>query len=122
MTVRLSSTIFSYDNGLGLWVNDTVAGTSAKSLVLNVTKSMTAYAGQIIKWKWYAFDDAGNANATDEWNYTIHGTQAVLPPDETIVDRDDFNPVDQNRVNLSIVLSNNATGVNITFKANLTMP
>jgi len=47
-------------NNTGVWVNETAVDISAVSAWLNVTKTLNATVGNVVQYRWYANDTAGN--------------------------------------------------------------
>jgi signal peptidase len=76
--IELSGYIFSFDNCLGEFVNDT--WTQFNESWSNVTKLINSTIGCIVRWKVYANDSSNNWNETEEFNYTITAPPDVTPP------------------------------------------
>ncbi len=62
--------IFSFDNGAGSFTNDSAASYTSGS-VLTKTKTITATAGQTVRWLWWFNDSAGNVNQTGTSSFVV---------------------------------------------------
>jgi len=67
--VNLSGYIFSFDNGVGTFTNDTFVEMDGTSNWSNVTKVVNSTVNSIIRWRVYAEDTSNNLGATDIFNY-----------------------------------------------------
>ena len=66
----LANYTFSFDNGTGSFVNDSVTVFIGTTNFSNVIKIVNSTEGSIIRWRVYANDSTGNTNVTDIFNYT----------------------------------------------------
>jgi parallel beta-helix repeat protein len=74
----LTGYIFSFDNGNGIFENDSWVSMIGTSNWSNVTKSVNSTIGSTIQWKVYANDSAGNWKVSEEYSYnTIDGTDPI---------------------------------------------
>jgi hypothetical protein len=71
--------IFSFDNGTGSFTNDSAQPWTTPEEI-EVVKTITASAGDTVRWKWYFNDSVGNMDVTDEWSHTLN-----TPPDTTSI-------------------------------------
>jgi PGF-pre-PGF domain-containing protein len=71
-SVQLSSFIFSW-NHTGLWANITNGSLSGQNQVVSLNQTLTS-ATNIIGWKFYANDTAGNFNSTDTFTFSVLNT------------------------------------------------
>ncbi|MCK5017482.1 MAG: hypothetical protein KAS32_10480, partial [Candidatus Peribacteraceae bacterium] len=68
--VALDTYIFSFDNGTGTLVNDSLVEISGSPVWSNVTKGVNHTVGTIIRWQVFANDTSNNWNATPIYTYT----------------------------------------------------
>jgi len=72
----LDSYILSFDNGTGIFVNDSpISMGGALNYQANVTKILNNTVGTLIQWRWYVNDTSGNTNTTPVYNLT---TTAII--------------------------------------------
>lgn len=69
----LSGYVFSFDNGSGVFVNDSFVGMIGVSNWSNVTKTINSTKGTTIQWRIYANNSANNFNVTDIFSYITTG-------------------------------------------------
>jgi|GEM_PF-4105331 len=74
---NLSNYTFSFDNGTGTLANDSATAFSGVSAVSEVVKIASSLAGTVVRWIVYAYDAAGNFNATPIQSLT---TTESTPP------------------------------------------
>ena len=72
-TVGLSGFIFSW-NDTGLFDNLTLGSLNGASQQLSLNKTITATRGNVVGYKFYVNDSAGNINDTETWVITIANT------------------------------------------------
>jgi hypothetical protein len=65
----LDSSIFSFDNGVGSFTNDTAVSLTGTTDWTNVTKVLTSVPDATIRWKVYANDTIGNMRTTQTYQY-----------------------------------------------------
>ncbi|MFH1365057.1 MAG: Ig-like domain-containing protein [archaeon] len=68
----LSGYIFSFDNGTGIFVNDSWQSFSGLASWSNVTKFVSSTNGSTIKWKIYANDSYNKLSVSTEYFYVLH--------------------------------------------------
>ena len=73
--VNLSGYIFSFDNGVGTFTNDTFVAMNGTEDWSNVSKMVNSTVGSIIRWRVYANDLTDQLNATDIFNYNTTGSE-----------------------------------------------
>lgn len=73
--LQLSGYIFSFDNGSGLFVNDSLVSFSGPINWSNVTKYVNETTGTTIRWCVYANDTSGNMNSSSCDNPFSYATQ-----------------------------------------------
>jgi hypothetical protein len=61
--------IFSTNN-TGGWINDSGINFTAISQILDVTKNLNSTVGNLVEYRWYFNDSAGNTNSTPIYNLT----------------------------------------------------
>ena len=67
--VNLSGYIFSFDNGVGIFTNDTFVSMSGTEAWSNVNKIVNSTVNSMIRWRVYANDSTDQLNATDIFSY-----------------------------------------------------
>ena len=72
--VALSGYIFSFDNGVGSYTNDTWASMVGVGNWSNVTKMVIKTNASTVKWKVYTNDSSNNWNVSGEYTYTAIDT------------------------------------------------
>lgn len=135
---NLSHTIFSFDNGSGIFVNDSaISLNGSTSSIINISRQLNATRGQIVRWRFYANDTSGNVNETNIWNVTIANTdpnssmiQTLKWPEDFVnsslnlsnfysdLDNDDINWTFAVGQNVTVNINNNTGIVNLTPLAN----
>jgi len=79
--------IFGFDNGNGVFVNDTVVSVGAVSSNVSTNKIITARKDATIRWRWHFNDSSGNGNQTDIFTVTINNSRPIVtlnsPADQT---------------------------------------
>ncbi len=73
----LSRYIFSFDNGSATYTNDSAVAFSGGSNTSNVTKYVNQTNGTTIHWRVYAWDTAGNSNASQTYSFTTNYTSST---------------------------------------------
>jgi len=71
----LANYTFSFDNGTGTLVNDSITSMTGTANWSNVTKGVNNTVGSSIRWMVYTNDSSNNMNVTDTFTYTT--TSAV---------------------------------------------
>ena len=66
--LALANYTFSWNAGNGTWVNDTVTPMTGGANWSNITKNVPSTSTNF-SWKWYAWDNASNMNATPEYSF-----------------------------------------------------
>lgn len=80
--INLNSHIFSIDQGAG-WVNSSLADFSGRSNISRTRVQISAGSSTTVYWRFFAFDDAGNINATDIANFTVSSPPSPPTPPST---------------------------------------
>ncbi len=62
--VALNKYIFSFDNGVGSFTNDTATAFTSNPQMISVTKTLTANVGATVRYRWYAVDSSNKWNST----------------------------------------------------------
>ena len=73
---NLSNYTFSFDNGTGIWVNDSSVNASGTSVIVSVTKEIVSTFGDTVQWVVYFWDNIGHLTITDILSYE---TQEKIP-------------------------------------------
>lgn len=86
LEVDLDVWVFSWDNGTGTFINDSLVQLAAGSRNVNVSKVKTIFniTGTEIRWIWYANDSSGTWNNSGIQRLTVAGLvtpNATLQPD-----------------------------------------
>ena len=81
---NLSGYIFSFDNGAGIFVNDSFVSMIGTNNWSNASKVINSTVGTTIRWKVYASDTSNNWNETDVFSYTTTSVSDTIPPTITI--------------------------------------
>jgi len=66
----LDSSIFSFDNGVGSFTNDSAVSLSGTEDWTNVTKILTSSSGVTVRWKVFCNDTIGNLRESQVYSYT----------------------------------------------------
>jgi hypothetical protein len=85
----LAGYIFSFNNGTGVYANDSWVSMTGTTNWSNVTKVSNYTVGSTIKWKIYANDTANNLNVSSEYSYTTTNPDTTYP-----IASQGTNPVD----------------------------
>ena len=70
----IDSIIFSWNGTTGSWQNTTQSAGSATAYGYNATKTVNLTSGNVVGWRFYANDTAGNWNASDIFTFTVAAT------------------------------------------------
>ena len=80
----ISGYIFSWDNGTGIFKNDSFVDLSGENLTIanvSVNKTIEVAEGTIIQYQWFANDTSRNMGSSSIFSFTVAGT---TPPNVTI--------------------------------------
>ena len=128
---NISGYIFSWDNGTGIFKNDSFVNLITEGIKIvnvSVNKTIEVPEGTIIKYQWWANDTLGNMGnssifsftvaGTTSPNVTIHGSNFFASDNSTIIS---LNQAASARLNFSFIDNIDLFGfvINITFDGNL---
>jgi len=84
--VGLSKYIFSFDNGVGVFTNNTAVSFTSTPQTVSVTKTLTATVGATIRFRWFFNDTLGNWNSTGVQSFTTTLISASILPTSVTLD------------------------------------
>lgn len=118
--VGLSSYKFSFDNGTGTFVNDSVVAFSGTSNWVNVTKGISKTTGVTIRWRVWANDTSDNTNQTAIFSYLTTSASSCTYPGSGnwAINLADFCRITTNTSVGSNSITFTGTG-NVTFNATI---
>ena len=84
--VALSKYIFSFDNGVGSFTNNTAVAFTSNPQTVFASEKLTSAIGATIRFRWFFNDTSGNWNSTSVESFTTTLISATVSPSSVVLD------------------------------------